>query len=424
MKLILGGSAMKPQTTRLSAWMAICLVSSYVVCPTFTRADATGIAGPGSSIANNGANNAMLRPIPVIGSVLDAKGQVDKRDPIDQGDLGAAVACKKGDQLLEGSIVKTGKQSMATLSWNGTTTRVWSDSLVRCLPGAKTVCLMNGSLIFNKTPRCTDNEVFIETKRLQARIRGTVVTVHSDENVDTILVTEMKNHRVEVFNKINGSRVSLSVGVQLQVTGKVTTTDPRFILKSENPPAPQNFPVTILNPNKAELIFQDKHSRTVAYTANSKAVLADPMFAGSGTLPAYEDLDLVRGAMSKVPSSDNLIENLVENTINAGKPDKFIAHNLKILSVPPKQYWIGPNVGPDKAIALPPLALTDMHPAGVISAIPGVASGSVASVPSRPMVAPVMLLHEGDIPAEDPLQEQQDVLGKTDAVEDRNIGRN
>ena len=404
---------MKPQTKRLSAWMTLFVVSGYVVCPTFCKADATGIASPvPSSLANNGTNGAMLSPIPIVGSVKQIGGSVERRDPIDQGErLGPVMSCKQGDQLVEGSVISTGPKSFAHLFWSGTETRIWADTVIRVLPCAKTVCLLNGALMFHKSRQCKDNECIVETKRLQARIRGTHVRVHSSASVDTILVLECSKQPVEVYNKLNGSKVSLTPGVELEVRGQINSTDPRFILKSENPiqePKQQNFPLTRLNPNKGELIFQDKHSITMAYTANAKAVLQDPMLSGDARTPALESLAEIREAMTKVPTSDNIIGNLIDNAINGGKPDKLIARNLKILGVPTKTYYIGPNIGSDKSIALPSQAYNDLalSPAGVMTAInvAPTSSRAVASNRVAPVAAP-MLLHDNAIPPQNPAEQ-------------------
>ncbi len=389
---------MKPQITRLSAWLSLVIVSGYVICPTFCRADATGISGPapGTMAAKTG-----LQALQALGLVKTAVGLVNRREPDGDETFGPAKACKKGDQLLEGSLVETGNKSFADLAWSGTTTRLWQNSIIRILPCAKTVHLVNGGMVFYKSRNCKEAECIVETKRLQARIRGTSVRFLTSDDVDSVLVQEMGGKdAVEIFNKVNGSRVSLAVGVVLEIRGKVMNPDPKFFDKSQA----QDITPTAnlkLNPNKGELIFQDKQSQTVAYTANAKAVLEDPILHGTNGNSEFDSMDLIRTAMSKVPTGDDMFGNFMDLAFNAGKPDKLISKNFKILGVPTKSsYFIGPNVGGDKAIPLPEMAYADFPPGGVITALQaGLNTKQVAQMKvSAPVALP--MLHDQTPPAE------------------------
>lgn len=390
---------MKPQITRLSAWLSLVIVSGYVICPTFCRADATGISGPapGSMATKSG-----LQPLQVLGLVKAAIGKVDRREPEGDDNFGPLKSCKKGDQLLEGSLVETGNKSFADLVWSGTTTRLWQNSIIRILPCAKTVHLVNGGMVFYKSRNCKDAECIVETKRLQARIRGTSVRFLTSNDVDSVLVQEMGGKdAVEIYNKVNGSRLSLAVGVVLEIRGKVMNPDPKFLDSKSQ--AGESAPTANLklNPNKGELIFQDKQTQTVAYTANAKAVLADPMLQGTNGGSEFDSMDLIRAAMAKVPSSDNAFENMLDLAFNAGKPDKLISKNFKILGVPTKNsYFIGPNVGGDKSIPLPEMAYADFPPGGVITALQ--AGPNTKQVAQLKVAAPVALpmLHDQTPPAE------------------------
>ncbi len=381
---------MKPQTTRLSAWLALLMTSSLVVSPTFLRADASGIGSPNLA-ANNAATTAPLLS-GYSARVNKIQGEVSKR--IAQGEiLAQSSVCEVNDLLPEGSVIETkGKSSWAELKMGKNkevTTRIWGDTVARIYPGARTVCVGSGAFLLKKNTDCSD-EYVIETRRLQARIRGTTVRLHAMPERDEIQVLESHSF-VEVWNKVNNSRVKLTPGVVMDVRGQIRSEDTRFnmhsMLPHKQPIAKNDEPEFRLNPKKGELIFKDKYSSTVVYTANSKTVFEHPMIAGRADLPAIESLNLIKQGMSKVPSSDNIFGNMIEEAFNAGKPDRHIVRNFKILSVPSKTaYYIGPNVGNDKSIHLPGLAYSaDLAPAGVISAV-----SSSARVIANQKVAPVM----------------------------------
>ncbi|MBX9685861.1 MAG: FecR family protein [Candidatus Obscuribacterales bacterium] len=343
---------MKPQITKVSAWVALMMACAYGLSPSYVRADASG------------TGFTPVNPMGLVTAELtNMDGDVKKADPASQGRLDAFSTCTKGDRLVEGSWLQTGKTpAFAEVRWdrNNITTRVWSESVVRVSASARTVFLSKGDMLFRKNPHCTDAYT-VETKRLQARIRGTTVRVKVLPDRDLIEVLEYHRFPVEVVNTLNGSRVNLTPGIVLEVRGQLSSSAPaqNTLQITENDPR--------LNPSKGELIFQDKNSRTLAYTANAKTALEHPLVAGFGKLPSIDSLDLIKGAMAKVPSSDNLVGNMLETVMNSAKPDKLIARNLKITSVPSRTtYYVGPNVGGDKAISLPGLAYSDMAPAGII----------------------------------------------------------
>ncbi len=346
---------MKPQITKLSAWLALCSVSGLMLCPTFVRADVLA-AGNATPVRNT---SATVMPV-AAASVHQLGGDVTKAATINQAseELGAFTKCSVNDMLPEGTVVKTGRSSWVALNWNNiTTTRLWENTVARIYPTTRTVCLGSGALILRKKLNNKDTYI-IETKRLQARIHGTTVRILIDDvkGEDVILVEEC-HLPVEVYNKINGSRVQLTPGIELHVSGKITNNDNRFkFLSSEiqsiNSIASQPQPDLRLNPKRGELIFQDKNSSMVAYTANSKAVLSDPLTVGNGTVPPIESIDLIKETMKKVPSSDGLIGNMFDAVANGNQPDKLI-RNLKISKAPQTTFYTGPNVGYAKSITLP-----------------------------------------------------------------------
>lgn len=333
---------MNPQTTRLSAWLALCVVSGYVVCPTFCRADASGVAQNPVPGVSSSTNASIFSSVAEIRSL---KGEVTKADPSGQ----SFSACSIGDHLAEGALVQTGKTSMAEIFWEQkqVITRLWSNTLIRLSPGARTVFVSSGEMLFKKE-RGFPQEYTVDTKRIQARIRGTVVDVQVLPDVDRIVCHESGFGFIEVKNKVNGSVVKLPIGVVLEVRGKISSA-PQVKASAVNDVDMR------LNPKKGELLFSDRFSDTVAYTANSKAILSNPLVRGNGDMPPIDSIDLITEAMKNVPSSDNLVTNVIDEAINFGRPDKLVS-KIQITKAPTVSYAIGKNVGTaleGKTIRLP-----------------------------------------------------------------------
>lgn len=425
---------MKTQITKLSAWLALFVVSGFVVCPTFVRAELGVSAAPASQLGHG--NGILTKPSLEFATTTIVKGHVVKSLPNSQNRLllSAPTPCKVGDLFPDGSVVQTGKEpsSFAEIQWGASpckkTSRLWADSTIRIFCGKSgnmdTVCLAKGAVVFRKDRReSSDNYYYVETKLLQARIHGTVVRVHTGPELDGIMVLE--GSPVQVTNKETGSIVQLTPGVELQVKarGSFKSKDARFEIPElvSLDPEKNNIASTAadyrLHPNKGELLLEDRASSVIAYTANSKAVLGDPLLKGFADIPAIESFDLIQDAMKSVPSSNDMA-NLVGDLINYGRPDKLISNPkvLRISRVPDSSYAIGHNVGEQgegKPIELPP---TDHHPAArlefdvnhygpVCNARPAVSSPSM----------PVFGLHvlpeaEGDSLLQDPNPTEPDQM--------------
>lgn len=325
---------MKTQITKLSACLALFVVSGCILYPSVVFADATGYASAPSTLL-------------YCAELTSVIGQVQKAAPIDMSKtaLGQFVSCKKGDQLTEGTVIQTGKNSMAEMKWsNGKfVTRLSENSLARLTPNARRVFLSTGDLIFKKDQNNT--EIYtIETKRLQARIRGTTVRSRSTVFEDQFEVVE-SHYPVVVKNLINGSVVNLSPGLVLVVRAKKETNSiPSSMLPKGQTIAQSSQNDLRLDPSKGELIFEDKYSTTMVYTANSKAVLEDPLVTGCPDLAPIDSIDLIRTTMESVPSSENKLSNFVQSAINFGHPDKWVTKNLTITRVPDRKYSVGPNI--------------------------------------------------------------------------------
>lgn len=356
---------MKSRIKRLSACLALVFSWSGVTFPVYADLPpAMGTTG----------NNSMTRKpaMNVVARLKKLRGEVLKSEPINPSTMSNFLTAMENDGLVEGTYIQTGKNGMTDLNWeeSGITSRLFFNTLVRIAPMARTVFLDKGQLVFQKHPRNAD--CLIDTKRLQARIHGTTVKISSNEREDTLLVTESESY-VDVYNKMDGSHVRLTPGVLLEVRGKLMTLRQKASIQDQNREqliAEENGLDLRYNPNKGELIFQEKNSSTVAYTANATAVLSDPLIVGDKDFAPISSIDLIRSTMSKFPGSDNLIGNAVESCqsiFNNGKADKAIAKGLKIESVPTKVgYYIGPNVGADKSISLPEMAYTDYQPLGIL----------------------------------------------------------
>lgn len=390
---------MKPQIKKLSAWLALFVVSGYVVCPTYAELPSTMRAAELPAI---GGRRPMADPVATVNKAI---GQVEKAEPLSQNQnvLSDWVTCKTQDRLLEGTVIHTGNSASTEIQWNSSKiiTRIWQNSVVRLSPLARTVFITKGYLVFHKPPKEAD--CVIETKRLQARIHGTTVRINSDENVDTVLVLETHSS-VEVLNKVDGSRVRLTPGIVLEVRGAVKGSS---ITQSQ--PIASGKSDLKLAPFKEEVIFQSKESKTVAFGADAKAILKDPLVVGNEHLPPIASIDQIRSATSKLRRSDDIIGNAIETAINSGKPDKQIVKNLKIECVPTKVgYYIGPNIGADKSINLPSLAYTDFHPLGIVRNIETITSGlpALSQIQRVAPVAAIPALPTLSTPAVNPTQTQ------------------
>ena len=335
----------------------------------------SSICSIGAQATQTGANdNEFLNS--TFAKATQVAGLVTKSEPSDQtrSSYGDFLPCHVGDKLPESTLVQTGKSSSAEVRWvnNGKdvgVTRLWPLSLATITSKSRLVFLQKGIVIHQRKNDSTDH--VIETKLLQARVHGTTVRVWSDENSDKILVTETDSKKgVEVYNKINKSRIMLQPGIVLEVRN--------VLLKSSTTPI---TPSMCLKPDKGELIFQDSKTQTFAYTANAKSVFEDPLISGGAAMPAIDSIDLIKRDMKSVPSSDNVLGNVVEAAFNIGRADKLISHNISISKVPTTRYYIGPNVGSNHDIALPELPFNDFQPAGRIEN-PIIAAGSSSQSPT------------------------------------------
>jgi len=421
---------MKTKITKLSASLALFVISGYVVCPTFVRAELGATAGPTTQL---GAGLVSSKPASLIdfATATKVQGHVMKSLPSEQNRtaLSLPTSCNQGDLLPDGSAIQTGKEadSSAELQWGTSrqdkkTTRIWANSFVRVFsrtPGRiDNVCLAKGALIFKKEHN-EPNTYWVETKLLQARIRGTTVRVVSEPpsdgnpGMDKIFVLE--GGRVQVKNKETGSIVELSTGVELAVKVKASykCNDARFEIPTQTSrlnDVPTKVADYRLNPNKGELLFEDRSSSTLAYTVNAKAVLEDPMVKGNKDLAPFESIGLIESAMKRMPSSDNVMQNTIETALNFNHPDKFIADPkyLRISHVPDTKYSIGHNVGKcdeGKPISLPS---TDNQPVARLDV--NVLDAHIASAKSN-MVQPMAIIKpvfETPAAEENPLKDEQE----------------
>lgn len=362
----------------LSAFLTVILISGGGLAPVVSLA-ANLPVGDAASIP---ANHALLRQ--AMGTVMRA----EKVDESKQA-LGEALPAKVNDLLPEGSVIATGARSFAELKWTSVTSRIWQNTVVQIRPSKRSVYLQQGGLVFNLKKDRPDKAPYdIRTKVLQARIHGTTVQVIALKNVEKISVLE---GNIDVRNLQNGSVVHLTPGVvyEVQVRGVIKTDLPNFKLLPEKSEASGNpniseCPDIRLNPSKGELIFQDSHTRALAYTVSAKAVLEHPLIGGANRIPSY---DLIDEAMSKLP----------EGSAEANKLDRTIARNFKINRLPRLAYAIGPNVG--NGIAMPEIAMGDVGPSAKIE---NVQSDKIAV--QAPKIAPTVqmpVFHLPESPAEE-----------------------
>ncbi len=328
------------------------------------------------------------------GQATLVKGVVSKSQPTDAARTayGEFVEVKNTDKLPEGTLVKTGDRSSISIDWMVNAkkvgiTRLWQNSLATVSTKTRLVHLQKGELFHNKGTDRADH--ILETKLLQARIHGTTVhlkvTQEGDKEIARIYVLETQSPKpVEVVNRLNGSRVNLRPGIVLEIRGTLTQSPIVPPLQpGPNVSSDRKELNMCLKPDKGELIFQDSKTQTIAYVANSKAVLEHPAVKGGDGIKPLDSIDLIRRDMSKIPSSDDILGNMFDAALNIGKPDKLITKNLSIGCVPTKtKYYVGPNVGQGMGIELPSLAFSDFHPAGRI-APSEVVNTLTASAPSH-----------------------------------------
>lgn len=340
---------------KVSTFLAVILIAGGGSTPSISLA-ANLPVGDASSIP---ANHALL---------MRAAGQVMKADMVDESRslLGEPQPAKVNDLLPEGSVLGTGKNSWAEIKWTSVVSRIWQDTVIQIKPCKRSVYLQEGSLRFQLKKDRPDKAPYdITTKVLQARVHGTTVYVECRKDVEKISVLE---GNIDVINRQNKSVVHLTPGVvyEVRVLGTLKSQAPFVLIPPKSSEAiPENktpiaeIPDIRLNPKKGELIFQDKLTRTIAYAANSKSILEDPMIGGENPIPSYS---LIQDAVAKVPgfSMPDAIASMITN-----KPDRNLLKNFKIVAVPSTMgYAIGPNVGPN-GFSLPQVAYTDLHPSGV-----------------------------------------------------------
>ncbi|MBY0550875.1 MAG: FecR family protein [Candidatus Obscuribacterales bacterium] len=362
----------------VSTFLTVILISGGGLAPV------VGLAAnlPVGDTASIPSNSALLKQ--AVGSVMRAE-MIDESKQL----LGEAMPAKVNDLLSEGSVIGTGARSWAELKWTSVTSRIWQNSVVQIRPSKRSVYLQEGGLTFNLKKDRPDKAPYdIRTKVLQARIHGTTVQVLAHGNVEKISVLE---GNIDVRNLQNGSVVHLTPGVvyEVQVRGVIKTTSPTYNLFNNKPGTSKAEPVgelpgatgrsiaeapeIRLNPRRGELIFQDSHTRALAYTANSKAILEHPLIGGSNPIPS---IDLIEGAIGNLPT---------ECAVD-GKLDRVIAKNFKISRVPSRtSYAIGPNVG--EGLPLPQVAMTDNAPSGKLEnvAVPRV----ITTAPRVQMMVPI-----------------------------------
>lgn len=329
---------------RISACLALFFSWSSVALP--AHADLPPAVG--SAPGGNGLNSKAA--FQKVAELTFAKNTV-KSDPISSVAMSPFAPAHAGDSLVEGTTLQTGTHGWATIEWTERAkniTRIWENSLVRVTPLARTVFLAKGQVVLKKDRK--NEDCYLETKRLQARIHGTTVTLIADEESDYITVDETDSY-VDVLNKATGSHTRLTPGVVLQVRG---------VLKKPE----EAKKIGMILDEKGEIIFDEgKGSMTRAFVADARAILADPLIAGTDEFPPIETKARIEMDLRAVNG-----DNFVEQFLSGGRHDKFIAKSLKITVVPTRaSYRIGPNVGEGKSIELPQMAYTTDHrPDGVV----------------------------------------------------------
>lgn len=128
--------------------------------------------------------------------------------------LGSPIKASLKDKLTDGSQVGTGSNSWSEISWPEVVTRQWANTVVKVLPGKRTVFLANGDMLFRLKKEGTSSDYNVWTKVLQARIRGTTVLFQRTSEVTRVCVVE---GRISVKNLIDGSEVSLGPGAVYEV---------------------------------------------------------------------------------------------------------------------------------------------------------------------------------------------------------------
>lgn len=417
---------MNRQLRRQAASVALLAILSACAGTGFVYAETPGM---GKSFALN-----------VIACLVQQKGIVEKAEPSNAAmtELRPFASCQLNDQLAEGTVIRTGQSSFAKIQWSegrskDLATNIFPKSLIRISAQHRTVYLSSGAIAFKKDPAAS--EYLVETKRLQARIRGTTIRLQCTPTEDRLIVLETVTKGVEVKNKLDGSGITLTPGVEFVVRGSITDYGaippavyeqnksmklPAELKSSETKEIAEQNPLNDLrlDEKKGEVLFKNKLSETRLYVADGKAILEDPSIVGGNGFEALESLPRIREVANKLPRKDDMLGKLA-SAFNGGKPDKIISDNVQVKQVPNKtSYYVGPNVGADKSIKLPSIAYTpDFMPSGVVpntvSMDRSFISQTNLSLGKVNVQAPTMIRPASPPPSSDPLADPiADQLGQ------------
>lgn len=142
--------------------------------------------------------------------LTEAHGQVFKR----LSDTEVPVRANLQDKLPVGSQVGTGADSWSQITWAEIVSRQWCNTVVKLLPGKRSVFLSKGEMLFRLKKGGASGEYYVWTKVLQARIRGTTVLFQRTPEVTRVCVVE---GTISVHNRIDDTDITLGPGAVYEV---------------------------------------------------------------------------------------------------------------------------------------------------------------------------------------------------------------
>lgn len=340
--------------------------------------------------------------------ITESHGDVYKRGFIDwdKDEWGDPQPAKRGDMLQEGMQVGTGNKSWAQLTWTYITARAWENSVYAIAPNQRLVYLTDGEMLYHLDKHRKDNdEYYVWTKLVQARLRGT--TVLFQVKGDTTRVTVLEGC-VDVMNRQDKSVVRIEPGVVYEVkdlhpqereisdvvtelqnnaTIASSTVEGGNVLQggvTHNAAGIVNTATGVVHdismPNLPSVpLFQTEKTLTSLLLASPTSLLGHPLL--SLLESPLSSLSLVtstlNGLLGKMdPLLSALRGGAVNSSVATSLLNKALLSQSEVIAVPKTSgYKIGPLVG--SAFTVPQASVMFFPPKGVIGQAGGMGLGDI-----------------------------------------------
>lgn len=296
-----------------------------------------------------------------VATLTGLHGAVLKQDFVnreDRAELGSWKEASLNDNLAEGMRVATGKDSWAEVTWPHVKTRAWSNSVFSITPSQRLIYLTSGEMLFQLDKHRPDSTAYkIQTKVLQARIRGTTVLVQAKDNTTRITVLEGK---IDIENLRDKSLVTITPGVVYEVKGFNMPATTERIPNVNNQASIPDISYDSTSPVR---LFDDNLAATKLYAANRVRLIHHPLVnLCSGPICS---LPLIETELRDVPGYSVEASGAVRlASVDNRRLGRICYDSCKIVKVPSRaDYSISDAV--NKNMKLPPIAYTEMRPTAV-----------------------------------------------------------